>query len=509
MRKISSEPENSIVLTDKLSRDSFFSFIWIFSDKITSVIGSIIIAFYLSTYFYGIYSIINSWGFFLAAICTFGLPDIITKIITENRISRPKKNRNFITTINIISLLIIGIVTVVSVFTSRSFAIGIYGTQIFEVLIYFILIKISFSTIFIINQNVLRGFKEYKNIAIILISCFILKVPFLVVFLINFGIYGIFYVEIIINSAILILMLLKTLDKTKDLEKTKFEFESLEIKTLLKQSLPLFFVIIMNLLLNWLSLTIFSIFTSFTDVSFFQISFNVINLILLISFSINTALLPDITEKYKTNKDDFRLTVEKLIKLNSLLTTIAILFVIFFFPILVQVFYPAYYDLRTFQSAIILVPYIFINSYFLISNQIIITLEKTWLIFIINAIYFVLFIPMLYLLVIFYNVLGLSLTFMIVHLIFFPIYLLFLIKNEIKEFKTVVSLTIINFSIFSVLNFFLYQWIFYNFLIWAIFASIIFSVAIILTILIIQKDENCKAFIKNMLRFIGGIRNRT
>ncbi|NHI94788.1 MAG: hypothetical protein EAX96_20015 [Candidatus Lokiarchaeota archaeon] len=512
MRNINTRDENKInestVLTEKFSQDSFYSFLWLFSFRLTSIIGSIIIAFYLTAEYYGIYSIINSWGFFLAAICTFGLPDIITKIIAENRIKNPKKNRNFILSSNFIIFLIIGIVVIISIFTNRIFSIGIYNTPIFEILLYLILIKVIFSTIFTINQNVLRGFRQYKIIAIFLISGYAIKIPLLIISLIFFGLYGIFYTEIIINIVIFFLIALKTHSLLKGLEKESFKFEILEIKSLLKQSFPLFFVTLMTLLLNWLSLTIFSIYTSYKDVSYFQISFNVMNLILLISFSLSMALLPEITEKKENNIKDFQLISEKLLKLNSLLTTLSIIFVIFFFPLIIKLFYPTYDSLITFQSAIILSPFIFFNSYFLISNQILIVKEKTLIIFIINLLYFALFVPFLYILVISFLNMGLPLTFLIINLIFFPIYIFVLNKNGIKDLKAVIILGILNILIFIIVYYFLLLFIFQMFLTWVFFASIIFLFTLIVSVFIIKKDENCVSYIKNLLKFFGGIKSK-
>ncbi|MHA1797139.1 MAG: oligosaccharide flippase family protein [Candidatus Helarchaeota archaeon] len=512
MSKINEQDKNtsndSIVLTDKFTRDSFYSFLWLLAFRLSSIIGSIIIAFYLTSEYYGIYSIINSWGFFLAAICTFGLPDIITKIITENRLKDPNKNRNFILTTNIMIFVIIGIVVIVTIFTGRIFAQEIYQTSIIEILIYLVLIKIIFTTIFTINQNVLRGFKEYKVIAIYLIIGYTCKVPFLLIFLNFFGIYGIFYTEIIVNFMIFLLIISKTQNIMKNLEKGKFRLEFRELNVLLRQSLPLFIITLMNLLLNWLSLTIFSVYTSFNDVSYFQISFNVMNLILLISFSLNAALLPDIIEKKENDHDNFRVTIEKLIKLNALLTTLSIIFVVLFFPIIINLFYPKYYDILTFKSAIILAPYIFFNSYILISNQILISLEKTWIMFVFTLAYFTLFVPILSIFILFYQNLGLSLTFLILHSIFFPIYLVYLMKNEIKEYKTPIVLGIVNFGLLFILNFSLLEYIFYNFLIWSIFAFIIFISSFVIISIIIKKDENCKMYVKNMIKFIGGIINK-
>ena len=499
---------NSKGLTEKFTQDSFYSFLWLFSFRLTSIIGSIIIAFYLSKEFYGIYSIINLWGFFLAAICTFGLPDILTKIITENRLKNPKKNRNFILSTNFIILFIITIVMIISIFTSRIFAIGIYNTSIIEILLYLILVKVVFSTIFTINQNVLRGFREYKIIATFLIMGYAIKIPLLIISLIFFGLYGIFYTEIIVNFVIFLLITLKTRTVTSQLEKSAFKFEFSEIKTLLKQSFPLFFVTLMNLLLNWLSLTIFSIYTSFNDVSYFQISLNVMNIILLISFSLNMALLPEITEKKQSDIKDFQLTSEKLIKLNALLTILAIFFVLFFFPIIIKIFYPNYDSLVTFQSAIILSPYIFFYSFFLISNQILIVKEKTWEIFMINSFYFIIFIPILFLFLILFQNIGLPFTFFVMGVIFFPIYLFFLSKNEIKATKSLIILGIMSIVTFIVLNYFLSSFIFNQFLIWAIYASIIFGIVLIIIIVVIKRDENCAAYVQNMIKFFGGIKNR-
>ena len=500
--------KDSMVLTEKFTQDSFYSLLWLFSFRLTSIIGSIIIAFYLTTELYGIYSIINSWGFFLAAICTFGLPDIITKIITENRLKNPEKNRNFILSSNFIIFFVIAIILMISIFTSRIFALGIYNTPIFEILLYFILVKVVFSTIFTINQNVLRGFREYRTIAIFLITGYAIKIPLLIVSLIYFGLYGIFYTEIVVNFSIFLLMTLKTQSLTKKLEKDAFKFELSEIKMLFKQSFPLFFVTLTNLLLNWLSLTIFSIYTSFNDVSYFQISLNVMNIILLISFSLNMALLPEIIEKKESDLNDFQLTSEKLIKLNALLTTLAILFVILFFPIIIKIFYPNYDSLLTFKSAIILSPYIFFNSFFLISNQIFIVKEKTWLIFLINALYFAIFIPILFLFVILFQNLGLPFTFLIMGLVFFPVYIFFLAKNKIWEIKSVTILGIVTIIIFLILNFYLSAYIFNLFLAWVIPASIILSIALIIIAFIIKRDENCAAYIRNLLKFFGGIRSK-
>ena len=90
--------KNSSYISQRLAKESIHSVSWLLVFRISGIISSIIIANILLEQYYGIYSVLSSWGLVLNYFCSMGIPVAAAKIISENRITNPENIINKSTT---------------------------------------------------------------------------------------------------------------------------------------------------------------------------------------------------------------------------------------------------------------------------------------------------------------------------------------------------------------------------------------------------------------------------
>ena len=497
------EKSKEISISQKLAKESIHSVSWLLIFRISGIISSIIIANLLLEQYYGIYSVLSSWGLVLNYICSMGIPVAAAKIISENRIKNPEKNYTLfanmilINSINFIFVFVFSILTF-NFFATNVYNIGFYDIPLFETLLLLTVLKALIYSFFSLEQGIATGYREFKAIALIFIISYSLKIPILYVLVNNYNINGVFLTEIITELIVFscFLLFLSNYFKRKNI-KFNFKIQKEQIKKIYNLGLPSFLSNIIFISVNWFGLTILATNLSFVDVGYFQTSLNIVNLIFLIPYGIIGPFLTDITEKYQQNSEDFYKTISKVLKLIILIMFPLIIFIGLFSPFLIKIFYPKYYYLLTFYSTYILLPYIFISGFTMVFFYSFISMEKSRVMIALEACKATSFFIFTILLVPAYGILGLAYTFFLSFLIYSIIY-------QIVSFRYNFKLSIYPFIILSILyvGFLFYSSIFSSVNIsspiWIISALTLCIITSVASFIQLWKDQDCKNFILSL-----------
>lgn len=498
--KIEKKSRNSSLISHQFSKDSIYSISWLFIFRISGIISTIIIANVLLTKDYGIYSVLSSWGLILNYICTMGIPISAAKIISENRVKNPE--RNFTLFGNMILIILINLIAtfIFSIFTLNFFSTTVYKInfneiQTFESLLLLTVLDGIIFTIFSLEQGIATGYREFKVIALIFIIGYSLRIPIIYIFTYNYQLIGVFSSEIISDSIILLfffIFLIKFFKKNN--LKFVFKIQKKELRSLYSLGISPFLSNLIFIVVNWFGLTILSTYFSFNDVGNFQTSLNIVNLIFIIPYGIISPFLPEITEKYELNLEDFYRTIPKVLKLIVLIIFPIIILVGLFCPLLINIFYPKYYNLITFYSAYILLPYIFINGFTQVYFYSFISMGKSRILIMMETCKAITFFIFIFILVPTYGIIGFSYVFFLSFLIYTIVYQFVNKRYNFKFYATpfiLLSILYIGFLfyslIFSIINL--------SSIIWIICALFITVITTITSFFQLWKDSDCKNFI--------------
>ncbi|MHA1377722.1 MAG: oligosaccharide flippase family protein [Candidatus Helarchaeota archaeon] len=491
-------------ITERTSKESFYSVSWLFIYRISGIVSSIIIANMLLEQQYGIYSVLNLWGLILNYICSMGIPIAGAKIITSNRVNNPEKNFKlfanmiFINTINLIIVCVFSILTL-NFFINHVYNIQFYERKIFEILLLLTLVRATIYTLYSLQQGIATGYREFKIISIIFILGYTLKIPILLFFSLGFQLVGVFIAEILMELIIFVtfFIFLKKYFQKNDL-KIECKIQKKYLKDLYGLGIPASLSLLIFLIVNWFGLTILSTFHTFADVGTFQTSLNIVNLVMVVPYGIISTFLPEITEKFETDPEEFYKTISKLLKLISLIVIPLIVFVGLFSPFLIQIFYPKYYNLITFYSAYILLSYLFINSFTLVYFYSFVSMGKSRVLILLESCKALSFFILLIFLVPTYGIIGLAYVFFISFLIYAVIYQIISLHYNFKpNLRNYVFLFALFFGflfysfIFPIINLVSPIWIFS-----AVFITTFISIVCIFQL---WKDADCKNFIISIL----------
>ncbi|MFX1450630.1 MAG: oligosaccharide flippase family protein, partial [Promethearchaeota archaeon] len=430
--------KNSSYISQRLAKESIHSVSWLLVFRISGIISSIIIANILLEQYYGIYSVLSSWGLVLNYFCSMGIPVAAAKIISENRITNPEKNYTLfgnmilINSINFILVLVFSFLTL-NFFTTGVYNIQFYEIQLFETLLLLTVLKASIYSFFSLEQGIATGFREFKAIALILITCYFIKIPILYILVINYNIIGVFLAEILTELLVFLgfFFFLSKYFRKKNIKFT-FKIQNEQLKKIYYLGIPSFLSNLIFISVNWFGLTILATNLSFIDVGYFQTSLNIVNLVFLIPYGIIAPLLPDITEKYQKNTIDFYETISKILKLIVLIIFPLIIFIGLFCPFLIKIFYAKYDNLLTFYSTYILLPYIFINGFTMVFFYAFISMEKGRILIVLEACKGISFFILTILLVPSQGIMGLAYVYFLSFLIYSIIYQVISIRNNFK-----------------------------------------------------------------------------
>ncbi len=491
-------------ISQKLAKESIHSVSWLLVFRISAIISSIIIANLLLEQYYGIYSVLSSWGLVLNYVCSMGIPVAAAKIISENRIKNPEKNYTLFANMILINLINFIFVFVFSILTFNFFISNVYNVKIydiplFETLLLLTVLKASIYSFFSLEQGIATGYREFKAIALIFIICYFAKIPILYVMVNNYNINGVFLTEIITELIVFFCfyVFLSNYFKRNNI-KIMFKIKKEQIKKIYRLGIPSFLSNLIFISVNWFGLTILAINLSFVDVGYFQTSLNIANLIFLIPYGIIAPFLPEITEKYQQNKEDFHKTISKVLKLIILIIFPLIIFVGLFSPFLIKIFYPKYYSLLTFYSTYILLPYVFISGFTMVFFYSFISMEKSRVLIALEGCKAISFFIFTIILVPVYGILGLAYVYFLSFLIYSIIYHLVIIHYKFKFSVLPLIMVSILYGGFLLYSSILSEINIYS-LIWIISAVTLCIIVSTTSFIQLWKDQDCKNFILSLI----------
>lgn len=457
---------------------------------------------------FGLYADLMAWGLILSSIITLGLPAACTKLVAEKKVNAPSTNGSLIVIILVITIIQFGLVFVFNLIISNIFVMFFYFQPFVEILFILVGIRLLFQGPVMVNQGIFTGFKEIKQLSLIMAIGYIAKIPILISSVIFWNITGAFFAEIILHLIFfsLFVWFLLRIYRKEGLSFNWKEAKS-QIRPLYSLSLPIFLTVISSLVVNWVGFRVLGFFYTEASIGIFQIAINVVTLAFIIPTAIVAPFLPQITEEFQKNPEKFRNSIVIISKFAALIIFPTLAALGFLSPVIISLFYPQFYLLETFQTVFILVTQAFLSSLIIIFLQVLIATTSLSKIILLDLIKSLVQLLLTLILVPLFGLIGLGTAFLTAFVIqYFAFFIYFRKRFKITLIFPTLLGAITGIMFFPYLFFFNIS---YGLIIGIYIGIPLTVVAGMASLFLLWQDKNCRQYLKNLLRIFsrGGNEN--
>lgn len=424
------------ILENDINKKIFNHSIWILFGNVISkfllLISTIIISKIISKEEYGQFGIVKSTILMFSAFAGLELGMTATKYISQYRFTDKHKVENVIGLSNLFAILISLSISLLIYFFSDVIAVKISAPSLSSI------IKLSsfiifFSSINGIQAGIFSGIEKFKQLSI---NTSIAGILSSIGMLIGAKYYGIQGVMFFFGSNYVILFVLNFVQLRKYFysyyrinifKKSNFR----EFRVLWKFSLPAILAGLMVGPVTWLcNYFLVKEKSGFTEMAYFDIANQWRNTILFIPAALSQIALPMLSSSL-SDKDEYRITYIKNLKLNFYVAIIMVLVFVALSPLIIYS-YGKQYNNAQFPLVIMLITtgLVAINN---VIGQVIASKNKMWLGFYVNMIWGLFLVSFSYLFIVILKMgaIGISLSYLLSYLLHTMIQFLF-IKNILK-----------------------------------------------------------------------------
>ena len=325
---------NEIFRLVKKHKETTHNFFWR-SLQIGAKQGTTFLIFFIAAYYLipedlGLFSYLMAVVGLLLIVCDFGFSPSASKYVAE---LKAKKSKNINRILFSISVVIIGLATVVSLF------VIFFGKYIFEeyILLLYLIPYLFFLPLSSVADGVYRGLKNFKKLSVISVVVAVFSLPVSFFLIKSYGLIG-----AIISQNILFGLLTAALFVFKgDIE---FKFDGKVTKDIVKYAMIIGLANIAFFLYTRVDILILKQFGFIVEIGYYEIVNKVFTILFIPAAILGQVIAPDITKYMTLGKVDIiRKKIIKFLPIFILEGALFSLILYFLFPLGIKWFFPKYY----------------------------------------------------------------------------------------------------------------------------------------------------------------------
>jgi O-antigen/teichoic acid export membrane protein len=409
-------------VSERLATGTVFVFTFLVVGKLVGIIQSVLLARMLGPRNYGILAILQQILDLAILFAALGLPTAVTKFVSEYRATNNEHVRDPVSAafpLALVSSLIIGAAFFLA---APALAVGVYGTPELEQYVRIASMSIPFSVFVILSFATLQGYQKIADFSKFNVFLTAVGMVVLVVFTWGFNLYGTslgITVVSVISFLVGVFLLKRLFGHTRVTFDLPLRMRRKQIGSLLRYSLPLLAASALVLTTHWYARTYLALARGYTDVGLFRVAESLSQLLVFIPSSLSVPFLPVVAEIDAVNPDRMKVAVSKTLKLTSIATLLAGLYIGLPAPFSIMlVLGPRYVNAEVIKALSILLTLAALNSAMVVLGNVLLGSGRTWSY---TKILLVLVIPYVILAPIFidrYGLMGLSLAWFLSYVLY-------------------------------------------------------------------------------------------
>ncbi len=330
--------------------------------RFVGIFRSGIVARFLGPHDLGVLSIVNNILDIVLQIAIMSIPIGIAKLVSEHSVKEKNANKKIASTGLFLILVFTGVMSAVLYALAPTIA-QYYADPRIEFYLRFYSFFLFIPALVHFLNAILQGYHKMNYLSIFNMTVGFIGLPIIFVLSKYYGIFGVIVTSLIISLLGVLLSLYGVRKTTNKLDFSPAKFSNRYAMSIFSLSIPIFIGAIIYRPVNLIVKSYIYVVLDPVSVGYYHIAFTIYAVLMMIPSSLQTPLLPILSEANSVNRSEFKAFNTKLVRIMSvLMIAISSLVILFSGPIVMIIYGNAY------LSAIPLLAVLAGASYFMSIN---------------------------------------------------------------------------------------------------------------------------------------------